>query len=264
MAATLSEPSFRFTVLGSGTAIPDPTRGPAGFLVQAGPAAWLIDGGSGTLGRCAAAGVDPLDLAGGLYTHRHPDHVADLLPLLFSFRVRRRTAPYPIYAADGFDALLTGLRSTFGHWIDPPGGVPLHILPPDGPGEADLGAIRLRTRPANHGAGALHLRLEHPSATVVLSGDTGPSEPLVELARGVDLLVCECAGTDDAPLPGHLWPSAIRDLVDRARPRQVWLTHLYPDVDPERALRTVAEAGIPVRHAADLDRFEAGHPTERA
>ena len=59
---------MRFTVLGSGTAVPDPDRGPAGFLVEVDGLAWLVDGGSGTLQRCARAGVDPRKLSGGVYS----------------------------------------------------------------------------------------------------------------------------------------------------------------------------------------------------
>jgi ribonuclease BN (tRNA processing enzyme) len=76
----------RFTVLGSGTSVPDADRGPAGFLLQVGGRAWWIDGGSGTLQRTVRAGVDPRTLDGGFYSHHHPDHCADLVPLLFAMR----------------------------------------------------------------------------------------------------------------------------------------------------------------------------------
>ena len=74
-------------MLGSGTSVPDPSRGPCGLLVQCEAGAWLIDGGSGTLQRCAKVGVDPRTLLGGIYSHHHPDHCADLVPLLFAMRV---------------------------------------------------------------------------------------------------------------------------------------------------------------------------------
>lgn len=255
MHDALPDAGLAFTVLGSGTSIPSASRGPAGFLVHAAARTWLVDGGSGTLGRCIAVGVDPQDLAGGIYSHAHPDHMADLVPLLFSFRVRSRQAPYPVHAARKLGEVLEGLRRTFGHWIDAPAVVDLIELPTEGEGIAELGGLRLRTRPANHSGGALHLRFENEHGSVVFSGDTGPSDALVELARGADLLVCECAGSDDEPVPGHLWPAAVRDLVQQAHPREVWLTHLYPHVDPVRAVAKVSEVGVPTRHASDLDRW---------
>lgn len=251
---------MRFTVLGSGTGLPDPTRGPAGFLLQAAGRAFLVDGGSGTLQRCAAAGVDPRTLDGGIYSHRHPDHCADLVPLLFAMHIPpERPVDYPIWAGEGFAAYLQGLRDLYGRWIDfAQAGAVVTELSLAEPDEADLGGIRLRTRPANHGAGALHLRFEADGCAVVFSGDTGPSDALVELATGADLLVCECALPDDAPVQGHLTPSAVAEIVDAAQPKAVWLTHFYPSTDPQRATALVARTGIPTHRPGDLDRWGGG------
>jgi len=251
---------LRFTVLGSGTAKPDPARGPTGFLLQAHGASVLIDGGSGTLHRLARVGVDAVELDAGVYSHRHVDHSGDFVPLLFAMCVPpKRTRPYPVFAGEGFDAFHLGLREVYGKWIRPPGGVPLTTLPLDGPGLALLpGGVTLRTLPANHSAGALHLRFELGPHAIVFSGDTGPSDNLVELAAGADLLVCECAGSDAEPIGGHLTPSAVRDLVAEAQPEEVWLTHFYPHVDVHAAVERVAEAGVPVRRAADGDVWAVG------
>jgi ribonuclease BN (tRNA processing enzyme) len=245
----------RFWVLGSGTSVPDPERGPAGFLVQHAGQSWLVDGGSGTLQRCARTGCDPRTLDGGVYSHHHPDHCGDLVPLLFSMRVGPppRDRDYPIVAGEGFLRFFEGLCGVYGKWITPgKGAVRIDELSLSGPQERSLGGVRLLTRPANHTAGALHLRFEADGRSVVFSGDTGPSAELALLAQGADLLVCECAGD----VEGHLPPSAVAELVAQARPKQVWLTHLYPDVDPEHAVAEVAATGVPVRRASDLDLWE--------
>lgn len=254
----MEAPPLGFTVLGSGTSVPTADRGPAGFAVSLGTHHWWVDGGSGTLQRSARAGIDPRALVGGVYSHRHPDHTADLVPLLFAMRVGPppRTSPYPIWAGAGFRDFLDGLKGVYGKWLEPPGGTPVAELALDAEDHADLGhGLHLRTRPATHSAGALHLRFETDRASVVFSGDTGPSEELVHLATGADLLVCECAGSDASPIPGHLTPSQVADVVARARPGAVWLTHLYPHVDPAQAVATVAATGVPTRLAADGDRW---------
>lgn len=250
---------MRFVVLGSGTSVPDAERGPAGFLVELGARRWLVDGGSGTLQRCVRAGTDPRTLDGGFFSHHHPDHCGDLVPLLFAMRVGPppRGADYPIVAGAGFAAFFARLQAAYGKWIEPGRGrVVITELPLDGPGRHDApGGLVVRSLPATHAAGAVHLRFEAEGRAVVFSGDTGWSDALVTLAAGADLLVCECAGSDDAPVEGHLTPSEVRRVAEAARPRAVWLTHLYPSVDPERAVATVAASGVPTRLAADGDVF---------
>lgn len=249
---------MKFTVLGSGTTFPDPDRGPAGFLVHAGGGAWLVDGGSGTMQRCVRAGVDPRDLSGGFYSHWHPDHMGDLLPLLFTYRVTERPTDYPIWAGAGFQEVLDGLQAVFGRWLEfGTRGPVVHELSVRGPDHARVGPLAVRSRPANHGAGGLHLRFEADGASVVFSGDTGPSDALADLAKDADLLVCECAGSDREPVKGHLTPSGVAAIVKVAKPREVWLTHLYPHVDPEEAVHTVSQAGRYVRHASDGDEWSS-------
>ena len=250
---------MRFTVLGSGTSVPDPERGAAGFLVEVGARAWLVDGGSGTLQRCARAGVDPRQLDGGFYSHHHPDHCADLVPLLFAMRVGPppRSRDYPIWAGSGFAAFFERVTSAYGKWITPgEGTVIVHELSLREPDRVDLDDLVVRTAPANHKAGALHLRFEADGGSVVFSGDTAASPALAALSRDADLLVCECAGSDDEPKEGHLTPSEVADIATEARPRAIWLTHLYPFVDPTQAVATVARTGVPTRRAADLDVWE--------
>jgi ribonuclease BN (tRNA processing enzyme) len=223
-------------------------------LVETAGQAWLVDGGSGTLQRCARAGVDPRRLAGGFYSHYHPDHCADLVPLLFAMRVgpEPRTTDYPIVAGEGFRSFFDGLTRAYGKWIQPgQRSVLIEELPLDRPGHVDRGALQVHSRPARHAAGALHLRFEADGISVVFSGDTAASEELAVLAAGADLLVCECAGSDPEPVPGHLRPAEVAAIVDAARPREVWLTHLYPHVDPALAVATVAATGVPTRHAHD-------------
>ena len=246
---------MNFTLLGTGTTVPDIHRGPAGFLLEHDGARLLVDGGSGTLQRLARAGVDARDLDGGIYSHRHIDHTGDLVPLLFTLRVgvdKPRGRDYPIFAGAGFQAFLDSLRGVYGHWIQGTNwATPVTELPLDAPGTAALpGGITLRTRPANHSAGALHLRFEAGGKSVVFSGDTGPSPALAELAKGCDVLVCECA--EDKPVEwGHLCPEDVRDIVARAQPARVVLTHFYPSVTEARALAVIGEAGVPVERGQD-------------
>ena len=253
---------MKFVLLGTGTLVPDEDRGPAGFLVERGDTRLLVDGGSGTIGRLKRYGVDCRDLDGGVYSHRHLDHCGDLAPLLFALRVgvdRPRSRDYPIWAGEGFQAFLDGLRGVYGSWLHSEAfGVPIAELPLDRPGHAELpGGIRLDTLPARHSAGALHLRFTSPDGgTVVFSGDTGPNENLARLAEGVDLLVTECAVPGRDPWDSHLCPDDVAAAIAAARPRRVILTHFYPGLDPEDAMRRVRAAGVPTERGVDGQMIE--------
>ncbi len=248
---------MRFHLVGTGTTLPDATRGPAAFLVEEGDTRILVDGGTGTIRSLARMGVDARTLDAGVFSHRHVDHCGDFVPLLFTMRVGMdipRTRAYPVWAGTGFRAFYEGLRTVYGKWIEPTGGpIPIHELSLQAADGADLpGGIRLDTLPAAHSAGALHLRFTDPSGfTVVFSGDTGPSENLIRLAAGVDVLVTECAAGERDPWNSHLAPDDVAAIVREARPRRVVLTHLYPMVDPEVALATVRATGIPVERGVD-------------
>ena len=248
---------MRFILVGTGTTIPDATRGPAGFLVESQGKRVLVDGGTGTIGRLAKLGVDARTLDGGVYSHRHVDHCGDLVPLLFTMRVGLelpRTRDYPIWAGMGFREFFASLAPAYGHWIQPESwSVPITELPLDGAGTALLpGGVRLDTLPAVHSAGALHLSFTAPDGyRVVFSGDTGPSEALIALARGADVLVSECAVPAPDPWNSHLWPAEVARVASLARPKRLVLTHLYPMVNPDEALRVVAASGVPVERGED-------------
>lgn len=248
---------MRFVLVGTGTTVPDAARGPAGFLVESEGRRILVDGGTGTIGRLAALGVDARTLDGGVYSHRHVDHCGDLVPLLFTMKVgpeRARDRDYPIWAGAGMIEFLRGLEGVYGRWIQAESWrAVVTELPLDGPGSANLpGGVRLDTRPAVHSAGALHLSFTGPDGfRVVFSGDTGPSAALADLARGADVLVTECAVPEPDPWNSHLCPPEVAALIDAARPKRVVLTHLYPMVDPEEALRVVRAVGVPVERGFD-------------
>lgn len=254
---------MKFTIIGSGTLMAGGERGAAGFLIECEGTRLLIDGGSGTLDRLGRMGIDPFTLDAGIYSHRHLDHCGDLGPLLFHFFVlgthHERHHDYPIFGGEGLTDFVDGLMKLYGRWVVPEKfGIPVTELSLSGPGEALLpGGIRLTTRPANHDAGALHLRFDAPNgSSAVFSGDTGPSDGLIELATGADLLVCECALPEGDDYPKHLCPSQVATIVAAARPKQVALTHFYPDVDEPTTLATVAASGVPTVRAYDLQTFD--------
>ncbi len=73
-------------LLGSGTGIPSLKRGPPGLILISESSTVLIDSGSGILRRMLEVGTTYRDIDLLLYTHIHPDHISELVPILFACR----------------------------------------------------------------------------------------------------------------------------------------------------------------------------------
>jgi ribonuclease BN (tRNA processing enzyme) len=246
---------IRYLCVGSGTCVPRIERGPACHLIQVGDLRIVLDLGSGSL-RTLARLDEPIgNLAAVGISHRHMDHVADLLPLLFALRYapgERRTAPLELFGYPGLRGDLERSAQTFGNWVLDPGfELRIHELPPGR--RLRLGAsadsVEVESHRVSHTPEAVAFRIDASSgeggvsrAVIAYSGDSGPDESLVGLARGADLFVCECAFPDGEGVPIHLTPSGLLAVCAAARPRRVVATHFYPVWDQRGVGRLWAEA----------------------
>jgi ribonuclease BN (tRNA processing enzyme) len=220
-------------VIGSGTGVPSLRRGSPALAVRAAGRVLLLDLGAGTLRSMLRQGLNFNQIDILALSHRHPDHVGDLVPFLFATRYAlgyTRRQPFWLLAARGFAGFLERLKSAFGDWLEPPAGLlQLRELSPDGPDEAAWEGLRIKSAPTNHIDGSLAFRLEAGSRSLVYSGDTDESDSLVALAQGADLLALEAASP--IKIPGHLTPTEAGRLAARAGVRRLLLTHFYPPCD---------------------------------
>jgi ribonuclease BN (tRNA processing enzyme) len=166
-------------------------------------------------------------------SHFHPDHVGDLVPFLFATRYSlgyTRTEPFHLLAARGFSEFYGHLKKAFREWVEPPPGLmQLRELDPLGVEEVVLGEVVIKSAPVNHTEHSLAYRVEAEGKALVYSGDTDESDSLVELAKGADLLVLECA--NPFKVPGHLTPAEAGRLAARAGVARLVLSHFYPPCD---------------------------------
>jgi ribonuclease BN (tRNA processing enzyme) len=243
-------------VLGSGTGVPSLRRGAPAYAVLAAGRLILLDLGSGA---CRAllrhdlnfSQVDIIALS-----HLHPDHIGDLVPFLFASHYAlgyTRQEPFWLLAARGFQDFHERLQGAFGQWVEaPPGLLRLQELNPDGPDRAAWEGLAIKSAPVNHIIGSLAYRVEAEGRALVYSGDTDVSDSLVELARGADLLILECA--NPFKVPGHLTPEEAGRLAARAGVPRLMLTHFYPPCDEVDVTALAARefAGEIIRAEDDL------------
>ena len=227
---------MRLTVLGGCGAWPGAGQACSGYLVESGGFRVLVDPGYATLPRLCEV-LEPGAVDAVLVSHGHPDHCADLNPLLRARELRdppEEPAPeLPVYALPGaLDAVLA---------LDRPGMLDgayrLRELAPGRP--VEVGPLRVDPVALPHFTPNVGLRLDDGAHVLAYTGDTGPSADIAgALARGADVLVAEATYVDEVPADAAAYLStarqAGRDAV-RAGVGRLVLTHLWPGTGGEAA-----------------------------
>ena len=167
-------------------------------------------------------------------SHGHPDHCADLSPLLRARALRDDPPPpLPVYALPGaVDAVLA---------LDRPEMLAgASVLREFSAGcRLDIGPFRAETRLLPHWVPNAGLRLTADGSVLVYTGDSGPSRQVAELARDADLLLAEATYVDHVPESSRPYLSSARQAGRQAvaaGARRLLLTHLWPGTDPSAAL----------------------------
>jgi ribonuclease BN (tRNA processing enzyme) len=196
----------------------------------------LVDCGPGTMRRLLEVGVSIFELTHLCFSHFHPDHTSELVPLLFATKYPdsgQRQKPLTLIAGQGIKVFYKGLQEVYGPWIElAPGLLRIKELATNKPVTLDLDHFTLHSIPVEHNPESIAFRIDSPNGqAVVYSGDTDFSDNLISLANGADLLICESAFPDAAKVPGHLSPSLAGEIARRANVGRLVLTHFYPECD---------------------------------
>jgi ribonuclease BN (tRNA processing enzyme) len=250
----------RLILLGTGGG-PRPRRtssGSAQVIVSEG-AAYVVDRGDGVARQLVLADVPLPSLRHIFITHHHSDHNADygnLIWLAWAAGLRSRVdawGPPPLARMTElfFEMNAYDIRTR----IDDEGRVPLvplvhvHELSEGGVVMQDeavkVTAARVRHPPV---VPAFGYRFDARDRSIVISGDTAPSDELVELARGADVLVHDAfyadavdrlvAGVPNATslknsiLSHHTRAEDAGRVAQAAGVETLVLSHLVPAEDP--------------------------------
>jgi len=219
-------------VIGSGTGIPTLRRGAPGLVVLSERTCLLIDSGSGTLGRMLQVGLTYRDLDLLLYTHIHPDHVSDLVPILFASKYadQPREKELLCVGGPGFESYFEKLKNLYGSWVEPQS-YPLTIKEISRK-ELVYQDLRIFSKPMAHIAESVGYRIEFKDGkSMAISGDTDYCQNIIDLASEVDILVLECSFPDGKKVEGHLTPSLAGRIALESHCKKLLLTHFYPICD---------------------------------
>ncbi|MCW2879674.1 MAG: hypothetical protein JWQ95_3774 [Sphaerisporangium sp.] len=237
---------IKITVLGGCGAWPAAGQACSGYLIEHDGFRLLVDPGYATLPRLLelmpAAGLDAV-----LVSHGHPDHCADLNPLLRARALADDPPPaLPVHTLPGaLDPILA---------LDRPGMLAgSYELREFAAGSAsEVGPFHVDTWPLPHHVPNAGLRLTTGRTSIAYTGDTGPSPHLYDLARDADLFLAEATYPETVPAEDAPYLSSALQagqVAAAAGAGRLVLTHLWPDTPPPQAIaaaRTAFDAEISV------------------
>jgi len=217
----------RLTVVGCSPAWPNPGGAHSGYLVE-GPGRLLLDCGPGVLPRLRQAEHWPV-LDAIVITHFHLDHWGDLVPWVWGTMYGLgRESPQPELwvppgGADHLSAL--GQRLGFPDMFEKSFALKQYA---DRTPFVAAGLTVTALQLPHYQLETYGLRVANQSHTLAYSGDAAPSETLVELARDVDLFLCEATlerGELDGEPRGHLAADEAVSIFEASGARRLLLTH---------------------------------------
>lgn len=238
--------------LGTGMPAPNPERqGPSLAIVSNGKA-YIVDAGTGVVRQAAAAfqrGVsalrpNTLDIA--FLTHLHSDHTLGLPDLILTPWVMHRTVPLQLYGPLGTKAMADNIEKAYAediqvriegleHQTTTGHQVVVHEIQP-GVVYQDSD-VKVTAFAVKHGSWkeALGYRFDANGKSIVISGDTRPSDSVVEACNGCDILVHEVysgtpSGADDAAYFSsfHTSTQQLGEIAAKARPKLLVVWHYVP------------------------------------
>jgi phosphoribosyl 1,2-cyclic phosphate phosphodiesterase len=242
----------RVIVLGSGTSHGVPMIGctcavcrsndprdrrtrPSIFVEVDGGPSILVDTSTDLRQQALTRGLARVDAI--LYTHSHADHIMGLDD------VRRfnalRDGEIPAYADE---RTANDLKRTFAYVFNPPsekgGGIPAISLTTV-EGAFNVGGVRVQTVPIFHGARPI-LGFRFGSFAYLTDCNRIPDEawPLLE---DLDVLILDALR--HRPHPTHFTVAEALQVVERAGPRQTYLTHICHDL-PHAATNASLPSGV--------------------
>ncbi len=253
-------------LLGTGNPFPDPDRsGPATAIVVNG-SAYLVDFGPGVVRRAKAAmfdkgitALEPTNLTIAFATHLHSDHTVGYPDLIFTPWVMGRKAPLEVYGPKGIKAMTDHILAAWQADIEER--VSTETWQPRNYADAykvnvheiSSGVIykdanvTVTAFPTKHAFPETYgYRFDTADRSIVISGDTSPTQATIDACHGCDVLIHEAntlewlAKRPDFQPYGakyHTNTTQLAELASKAKPRLLIIYHasivLRPALRPQ-------------------------------
>lgn len=264
----------KVVLLGTGTPIPDPDRSGPATAIVVGDSVYLVDFGPGIVRRAQAAvldrgitALDPANLKMAFVTHLHSDHTAGYPDLIFTGWTSGRNTPLEVYGPTGLRSMTEHILQAYHIDIEtrtnPEGNqraigegwrVNAHEIKP---GviykDANVTVTAFSTKHAMESYG---YRFDTPDRSIVISGDTSPTEATIKACNGCDVLIHDAQMLQlYEKMPErlhsfvakyHTTTAQLAALANEAKPKLLVVYHTIgfrPGIAPPEFLSSLAGAG---------------------
>lgn len=265
---TQTNTQTRVVLLGTGTPGPTPDRSGPATAIVVNDTAYLVDFGPGVVRRASAAAtsrgivaLQPVKLRVAFVTHLHSDHTVGYADLIFTPWTVGRRVPLEVYGPKGIGPMTEHLLEAYRVDIDtrtnPDGnqrtfadGYKVHAH------EITAGVVykdanvTVTAFPTKHAMESYGYRFDTPDRSIVISGDTNPTQATIDACHGCDVLLHEvhtatwlAARPEAGGAPAgtfrrfsekyHTTTEQLASLAREARPRLLILYHYNSLSDEE-------------------------------
>ena len=200
----------KLVILGSGTPVPSPFQSGCSIAIIVFNTPYIIDFGPGLIRKAAAMspnfggnimGLEVRNIKRAFLTHLHSDHTTGYPDLILTPWVLGRNEPLEVYGPEGINNMTENIIEAYDYDIkdrlycsipanDQGWRVNSHEFTEEGIIYQDK-YVKVEAFPVLHIPNSWGFRFTTPDKVIVISGDTAPSEKVVEYSKGADILVHE-------------------------------------------------------------------------
>jgi len=260
----------KIVLLGTGTPGPTPDRSGPATAIVVNDTPYLVDFGPGVVRRASAAAaskgiaaLQPVRLRVVFATHLHSDHTVGYPDLIFTPWTVGRREPLEVYGPKGLGAmtehLLEAYRADIETRTNADGNQRTFAAGHKANAHEIVAGVVYKDAnvtvtafPTKHAMESYGYRFDTPDRSIVISGDTNPTQATIDACRGCDVLIHEAhtpAWLAARPEAGGAPPGTFRrfsekyhttteqlaDLARQARPRLLIVYH-YNSVSEDELL----------------------------
>lgn len=247
----------KLVILGSGNPNPDPEHSGCSLAIVVFDTPYIIDFGPGLIRKAAAMsptyggkikGLEVKNIKHAFLTHLHSDHTVGYPDLILTPWVMGRDEPLEVYGPEGINKMTDNILQAYEEDIkyriygsEPANNqgwrVNSHEITKEGVIYQDK-LVKVEAFPVQHGKlpNAWGFRFTTPDKVIVISGDTAPTDKILEYAKNADILVHEIYSKKGFDKRDEVWKNyhskhhtstyELSEIANKTNPKLIVLYHI--------------------------------------